>query len=58
MVVILYGLSMSAPYRTDLMTLEILGVPYEIKETILKDGDHLKPEFVKVRGIRHTVEIG
>lgn len=39
----------SGPCRAVLMTAKALGVELNLKHTSLKDGEHLKPEFVKVR---------
>eukprot|EP00095_Tigriopus_kingsejongensis_P001406 maker-scaffold229_size244821-snap-gene-1.17 protein:Tk01406 transcript:maker-scaffold229_size244821-snap-gene-1.17-mRNA-1 annotation:"glutathione s-transferase delta-epsilon 2" len=44
----LYGMDASAPFRIVYMTLEALDIPYEIKTVNLQEGDHMKPEYVKM----------
>ena len=44
----LYGMQPSAPVRSVAMTLGALGLEYEFKKLDLQQGEHLKPEYVKV----------
>lgn len=46
---ILYYLDWSPPSRAVTLTAKILGVELDIKIISLLDGDHLKPDFVKVK---------
>ncbi len=47
MVVLIYGKPESAPYRTVLMTAELVGAPYQTK--VLAMGEHRADWFLKVR---------
>lgn len=46
---ILYYIDWSPPSRAVQLTAKTLGVDLEIKIISLLDGDHLKPEFLKVK---------
>ncbi|XP_034651871.1 glutathione S-transferase 1 [Drosophila subobscura] len=50
----LYGIDLSPPVRSVLLTLNALGLPFEYKVVNLLGGDHLKPEFLKMNPL-HTV---
>ncbi|SPP75875.1 glutathione S-transferase 1 [Drosophila guanche] len=50
----LYGIDLSPPVRSVLLTLKALGLPFEYKVVNLLGGDHLKPEFLKMNPL-HTV---
>ena len=39
----------SGPCRAVMLTAKILGVELNLKHTDLKKGEHLNPDFVKVR---------
>ncbi|KAM8703099.1 hypothetical protein ACLKA7_005431 [Drosophila subpalustris] len=49
-----YYLSASAPCRSVLMTAKAVGVELNKKELNLLEGEHLKPEFVKINP-QHTI---
>lgn len=44
----LYWTQRSPPARAVLITANLLGVELDLVETSILDGDHLKPEFLKV----------
>ena len=44
-----YQLPGSAPCRAVALTAAVLGVELNVKELNLQAGEHLKPEFLKVR---------
>ena len=44
----IYGDPISGPYRAALMTLEASGASYNVKLLDLRNGDQMKPEFLKV----------
>ncbi|BFG03230.1 glutathione S-transferase 1 [Drosophila madeirensis] len=50
----LYGIDLSPPVRSVLLTLNALGLPFEFKVVNLLGGDNLKPEFLKMNP-QHTV---
>lgn len=50
----LYFAALSPPSRAVLLTAKLLGVDLELITIDLLAGDHLKPEFVKVR-FRHNI---
>ncbi|KAE8749400.1 hypothetical protein FOCC_FOCC003914 [Frankliniella occidentalis] len=54
MAIILYGDELSPPVRAVMLTCKALGIDYEFKKVSLLNGDHLKPEFVKINPL-HTV---
>ena len=43
-----YGMDISAPVRMVMMTCEALGLEYELITVNLMEGEHKKPEFLKV----------
>ena len=45
----IYGMDVSAPVRMVMMTCEVVGVEYEFEVVNLMAGDHMKPEYLKVR---------
>ena len=45
----IYGVPLSPPFRTVVMTCEILGLDYEIVPTNPLIGETNTPEFLKVR---------
>lgn len=47
----LYMMPMSAPVRSVLLCAKALGLQLDMKEMSLFDGDHRKPEFIKVSDI-------
>ncbi|KAL5283275.1 GstD1.2 family protein [Megaselia abdita] len=49
-----YYLSVSAPCRSILMTAKAIGVELNLKKLNLKNGEHLKPEFIKINP-QHTI---
>ncbi|KAH8400722.1 hypothetical protein KR009_000523 [Drosophila setifemur] len=50
----LYGIDGSPPVRSVLLTLKALGLDFEYKIVNLMEGEHLKPEFLKINPL-HTV---
>ncbi|KAG4065119.1 hypothetical protein HA402_007516 [Bradysia odoriphaga] len=46
--IILYHLSLSPPVRSVLLTAKALGIELVLRNVNLLEGDHLKPEFIKV----------
>ena len=48
MAVKVYGMDASAPVRVVLMTCEVLGIEYEFVVVNLMEGEHLKPDYLKV----------
>ena len=48
MTVEVYGMQLSAPCRIASLTLEATGTPYDFKVVNLMEGEHMKPEFIKV----------
>ncbi|KAH8401562.1 hypothetical protein KR009_006517 [Drosophila setifemur] len=50
----LYGIDGSPPVRSVLLTLKALGLDFEYKIVNLREGEHLKPEFLKINPL-HTV---
>ncbi|KAJ8924954.1 hypothetical protein NQ315_001119 [Exocentrus adspersus] len=51
---ILYGIEASPPVRACFITIEALGIDVKYKEVNLLEGEHLKPEFLKINPL-HTV---
>lgn len=49
-----YYLPLSAPCRSVLMTAKAIGVELNLKRLNLKEGEHLKPEFIKINP-QHTI---
>ncbi|CAG2066523.1 unnamed protein product [Timema podura] len=49
MTIDLYYLPASAPCRSIMLLAKAIGVELNLKKTVLTNGDHLKPEFLKVR---------
>ena len=49
MAVKVYGMDVSAPVRMVMMTCEVLGIEYELVVVNLMEGEHLKPDYIKVR---------
>ena len=45
----IYGMDVSAPVRMIMMTSEVLGLEYEFFVVNLMEGEHMKPEYLKVR---------
>ena len=45
----IYGMQLSAPCRSAGLALEATGTAYDFKVTNLMEGEHMKPEFLKVR---------
>ncbi len=43
-----YGHPFSAPFRSVAVTLAYLGIDYEYKFLDVPNGDHRKPEYIKV----------
>lgn len=54
MTIDLYYAPRSAPCRAVLFTAKILGIELVLKQTNLQDGEHLKPEFLKMNP-QHTI---
>ncbi|XP_037042539.1 glutathione S-transferase 1-like isoform X2 [Bradysia coprophila] len=52
--IILYYLSLSPPVRSVLLTAKALGIDLDLRNVNLLEGDHLKPEFIKLNP-QHTV---
>lgn len=50
----LYYMSMSAPCRAVLLTAKMVGVEINLKTINLMQGEHMKPEFLKINP-QHTV---
>merc|ERR1711997_624027 len=48
MAVKVYGMDASAPVRMVLMTCEVLGIEYEFVVVNLMEGEHLKPDYLKI----------
>merc|ERR1712165_578977 len=48
MPVTIYGPKLSAPVRIALMTCEALGIEYEVKPVNLMEGEHMKPDYLKI----------
>lgn len=44
----LYGMDLSGPCRSVALTLDALGIDFEFKKVDLFEGEHMKPEFIKV----------
>jgi hypothetical protein len=49
MAVKVYGMDVSAPVRMVMMTCEVLEIEYELVVVNLMEGEHLKPDYIKVR---------
>lgn len=49
--IVLYYDPMSAPCRTVMLTAAALDIKLELKPLNLREGEHLKPKFVKVNQI-------
>ena len=48
MAIKVYGMDLSAPVRMVMMTCEALGIEYELITVNLMEGEHKRPEFLKV----------
>ena len=46
--VTIYGMKISPRVRLVLMTCEVLGIQYEIKNVNIEDGEHKSKEYLKV----------
>ena len=44
----IYGMDASAPVRMAMMTAEVLGIEYEFVVVNLMEGEHMKPDYLKV----------
>jgi glutathione S-transferase len=53
-----YMVHPSPPVRAVLMTAKAIGLELDLKEINLVDGDHLKPEFLKVTRVSTLYEGG
>ena len=49
MAIIMYGIEVSPPVRAAMVVCKALGVEFEFRIVDLLAGDHLKPEFLKVK---------
>ena len=49
MTIEIHAMPMSAPCRIAIMTAEKLAIDYKYVLVNLNEGDHLKPEFLKVK---------
>jgi len=53
---VLYYDPMSAPCRTVLLTAEALNIELELKHLNLREGDHMKPKFLKVTFLNNILQ--
>merc|ERR1712141_860618 len=44
----IYGMDASAPVRMVMMTAEVLGIEYEFVVVNLMEGEHMKPDYLKI----------
>ncbi|KAE8741840.1 hypothetical protein FOCC_FOCC012626 [Frankliniella occidentalis] len=54
MAIILYGDEVSPPVRAVMLACKALGINYEFKKVSVMNGDHKKPEFIKINPL-HTI---
>ncbi|XP_040569156.1 glutathione S-transferase 1 [Lepeophtheirus salmonis] len=52
----IYGMDGSPPCRIAFMTAEVAGISYEVIETNLMIGDHMKPEFLALNP-QHSIPV-
>ncbi|CAB4055393.1 GST [Lepeophtheirus salmonis] len=52
----IYGMDMSAPYRIAVMTAEVVGVPYEVKNVDILNGGNMTPEFLELNP-QHNIPV-
>lgn len=55
MVVRLFYDEISPPARAVLLTLKVLGVSHEVLNISLREKQHLKPEFISVSYVLHSI---
>lgn len=54
--IVLYGIDLSPPVRSCLMTLNALNVEFEYKIVNLQIGEHMQPGFLKINPL-HTIPV-